>query len=82
MQSWLAGVLGPDKHTVLLVTHDVEEALYLSDRVLVLSSRPARVADRIEIELPRAPDRAAAVTSAEFSALRERALRSLAEAAR
>ena len=82
MQSWLAGVLGPDKHTVLLVTHDVEEALYLSDRVLVLSSRPARVAERIEISSPRMPDRAAAVTSAEFTALKERALRSLAEAAR
>jgi ABC-type nitrate/sulfonate/bicarbonate transport system ATPase subunit len=81
MQSWLAGVLGPDRHTVLLVTHDVEEALYLSDRVVVLSSRPARVADRIEITGPRAADRAAAVTSAEFTALKERALRSLAEAA-
>ena len=52
MQSWLAGVLEPDRHTVLLVTHDVEEALYLSDRVLVLSSRPAIVADRIEIPQP------------------------------
>jgi ABC-type nitrate/sulfonate/bicarbonate transport system ATPase subunit len=82
MQQWLAGVLGPDRHTVLLVTHDVEEALYLSDRVLVLSSRPARVADRIEISSPRAPDRAAAVTSAGFTALKERALRGLAEAAR
>jgi ABC-type nitrate/sulfonate/bicarbonate transport system ATPase subunit len=82
MQSWLAGVLGPDRHTVLLVTHDVEEALYLSDRVLVLSSRPARVADRIEIPGPRAPDRAAAVTSPEFTSLKERALRSLAEASR
>jgi ABC-type nitrate/sulfonate/bicarbonate transport system ATPase subunit len=82
MQSWLAGVLGPDRHTVLLVTHDVEEALYLSDRVVVLSSRPASVADRIEITAPRASDRAAAVTSPEFAALKERALRSLAEAAR
>jgi ABC-type nitrate/sulfonate/bicarbonate transport system ATPase subunit len=82
MQQWLAAVLGPDKHTVLLVTHDVEEALYLSDRVLVLSSRPARVADRIEIAQPRAADRAAAVTSPQFTALRERALRSLAKAAR
>jgi ABC-type nitrate/sulfonate/bicarbonate transport system ATPase subunit len=82
MQSWLAGVLGPDRHTVLLVTHDVEEALYLSDRVLVLSSRPASVADRIEIDEPRAPDRAAAVTSPEFAELKERALRSLAGAAR
>ena len=82
MQSWLARVLGPDKHTVLLVTHDVEEALYLADRVLVLSSRPASVADRIEIEGPRAPDRAAAVTSRRFAELKERALRSLAEGVR
>jgi NitT/TauT family transport system ATP-binding protein len=82
MQQWLAGVLSADRHTVLLVTHDVEEALYLSDRVLVLSSRPARVAQRIEVSSPRATDRAAAVTSPEFTELRERALRSLAEAAR
>ena len=82
MQSWLAGVLGPDLHTVVLVTHDVEEALYLSDRVLVLTPRPATVAERIEIEAPRATDRAAAVTSPEFAELKERALRSLAEAAR
>jgi ABC-type nitrate/sulfonate/bicarbonate transport system ATPase subunit len=82
MQSWLAGVLGPDRHTVLLVTHDVEEALYLSDRVLVLSSRPASVCDRIEIDGPRALDRAAAVTSPRFAELKQRALRSLAEGAR
>jgi ABC-type nitrate/sulfonate/bicarbonate transport system ATPase subunit len=78
MQSWLASVLRGDRHTVLLVTHDVEEALYLSDRVLVLSPRPAGVTDRIEISSPRADDRAAAVTSPEFAELKERALRSLA----
>jgi NitT/TauT family transport system ATP-binding protein len=78
MQSWLAGVLEGDRHTVLLVTHDVEEALYLSDRVLVLSPRPAGVADWIEIGDPRAADRAAAVTSPDFAELKERALRSLA----
>jgi ABC-type nitrate/sulfonate/bicarbonate transport system ATPase subunit len=82
MQSWLALVLREDRHAVLLVTHDVEEALYLSDRVLVLSSRPARVTDRIEIPDPRAADRAAAVTSPEFAALKERALRSLARGPR
>jgi ABC-type nitrate/sulfonate/bicarbonate transport system ATPase subunit len=81
MQSWLAEVLGPDRHTVLLVTHDVEEALYLSDSVLVLSSRPARVVDRIEVNGPRAADRAAAVTSPAFAQLRQRALRALAGAA-
>jgi ABC-type nitrate/sulfonate/bicarbonate transport system ATPase subunit len=77
MQSWLARILGADRHTVLLVTHDVEEALYLSDRVLVLSPRPAAVADRIEIPGPRRPDRAAAVTSPGFAELKQRALRSL-----
>jgi ABC-type nitrate/sulfonate/bicarbonate transport system ATPase subunit len=82
MQSWLAGVLHSDFHTVVLVTHDVEEALYLSDRVVVLTPRPGRVADSIETEAPRAGDRAAAVTSPEFAELKERALRSLMEAAR
>jgi ABC-type nitrate/sulfonate/bicarbonate transport system ATPase subunit len=77
MQSWLAGVLAGDPHTVLLVTHDVEEALYLSDRVLVLRPRPGRVAAEIEVPAPRAGDRAAAVTAPEFGELKQRALRTL-----
>jgi ABC-type nitrate/sulfonate/bicarbonate transport system ATPase subunit len=77
-QGWLAGVLANDAHTVLLVTHDVEEALYLSDRVVVLTPRPGRVAATLEGPAPRLPDRAAAVTSPEFAQARERALRLLA----
>jgi ABC-type nitrate/sulfonate/bicarbonate transport system ATPase subunit len=77
MQSWLARVLAPDRHTVLLITHDVEEALYLSDRVAVLTPRPARVAAQLDVPEPRASDRAGAVTSPEFVELRERALRKL-----
>jgi ABC-type nitrate/sulfonate/bicarbonate transport system ATPase subunit len=82
MQSWLAGVLRGDRHTVLLVTHDVEEALYLADRVLVLGPRPASVAEVIETEAPRSADRAAAVTSPGFAELKARALRRLGEARR
>ena len=78
MQVWLAGVLADDPHTVLLVTHDVEEALYLSDRVLVMTPRPGRVAAEIGVEGPRAADRAAAVTAPAFTELKERALRVLA----
>ena len=48
MQGWLAGALEADPRTVVLVTHDVEEALYLSDRVAVLSARPARVVEELE----------------------------------
>ncbi|MDP9188948.1 MAG: ABC transporter ATP-binding protein, partial [Actinomycetota bacterium] len=82
MQAWLAGVLAADAHTVLMVTHDVEEALYLSDRVVVLSARPGTIAAEIEVSEPRASDRAAAVTSSEFIELRESALRALAEGSR
>ena len=62
----------------MLVTHDVEEALYLSDQVVVMSPRPGQVAATLDVPEPRAPDRAAAVSSAEFAELRKRALRLLA----
>jgi NitT/TauT family transport system ATP-binding protein len=78
MQSWLAAALRGDRHTVLLVTHDIEEALYLCDRVAILSSRPARVVRELEVPTPRHPDRAATVTAAQFSALRAEAMGALA----
>ena len=77
-QGWLAGVLAADNHTVMLVTHDVEEALYLSDQVVVMSPRPGQVTATLDVPAPRATDRAAAVSSAEFAELREQALRLLA----
>ncbi|HEX5763648.1 MAG TPA: ABC transporter ATP-binding protein [Solirubrobacterales bacterium] len=82
MQAWLARALEDDPHTVVMVTHDVEEALYLSDRVLVLSARPARVIDEIAVPAPRAPGRDATVTDPEFVALRERAMAALREGMR
>jgi ABC-type nitrate/sulfonate/bicarbonate transport system ATPase subunit len=81
MQEWLAGALGEDPRTILLVTHDVEEALYLCDRVLVLSARPARVVEELTSPTPRGADRDGTVTDPAFVAARERAMRALHEAA-
>jgi ABC-type nitrate/sulfonate/bicarbonate transport system ATPase subunit len=77
MQEWLAQALATDPRTVVLVTHDVEEALYLCDRVAVLSARPARVVEELSAPAPRAPDRDEAVTDPAFVAVRERAMRAL-----
>jgi NitT/TauT family transport system ATP-binding protein len=82
MQEWLAGALRSDPRTVVLVTHDVEEALYLCDRVAILSSRPARIAAQLSAPAPRAEDRDAAVTDPGFVAAREEALRALHQATR
>jgi NitT/TauT family transport system ATP-binding protein len=74
MQDWLAGALAREPRTVLLVTHDVEEAIVLADRVLVLSPRPGRVVAEISVPLRRPRAR----TDARVVSLRERALSALA----
>jgi len=82
MQGWLAAALRSDPRTAVLVSHDVEEALYLSDRVVVLAARPARVVAELSPPSPRAANRDEAVTDPQFVALRERAMAALHEGAR
>jgi ABC-type nitrate/sulfonate/bicarbonate transport system ATPase subunit len=52
MRNELLRVLSEERHTVLLITHDVEEAIHLADRVLVLSPAPARIKSSFEVSLP------------------------------
>jgi NitT/TauT family transport system ATP-binding protein len=73
LREWLAAALADDPRTVVLVTHDVEEAVFLADRIVVLSPRPGRVVAEFDVDLPRPRS----VTSADFTAVKARALEAL-----
>lgn len=60
--------------TILVVTHDIDEAVYLSDRVVVLGARPARVLDVVDIELPSPRDQISSRALPEFAAQRTQVL--------
>jgi NitT/TauT family transport system ATP-binding protein len=74
LQAWLGAALETQPRTVLLVTHDVEEALVLADRVCVLSARPATVRTILDVPLARPRRR----TDPGLAPLRESALEALA----
>jgi ABC-type nitrate/sulfonate/bicarbonate transport system ATPase subunit len=77
MQDWLVGAMDRVPRTVLLVTHDVEEALLLSRLVVVLSARPGRVVRVLEVNHAAGGSRREIVTSPEFVSLKEQALEAL-----
>ena len=65
MQRWLLDVWQKHRRTILFITHDVDEALFLGDRVLAMSARPGRVKLELTVDLPR-PRRPDIVTSPDF----------------
>jgi ABC-type nitrate/sulfonate/bicarbonate transport system ATPase subunit len=77
MQEWLLGAIEGEPRTVLLVTHDVDEALLLTHQVVVMSARPGRILRTLETDFPRDVPRREIVTSPAFAALKEQALEAL-----
>ena len=73
MQTELRRILDEEQHTVLLITHDVEEAIYLADRILVLSARPTTIQATFAVDLPH-PRK---LSSPEAQSLREAILKEL-----
>jgi NitT/TauT family transport system ATP-binding protein len=78
LQEWLADTLRAERRTVVLVTHDVQEALYLADRVAIMSPRPGRIVAEIAVPMERPRPRRTTITSADFTALERLALDALA----
>ncbi|MDA1218027.1 MAG: ABC transporter ATP-binding protein [Chloroflexi bacterium] len=78
MQEWLLELWESMKKTIILITHDVDEAILLSDRVYVLTARPGRVKMVLNIELPRPRDYKS-VTTREFTELKSILLTTLHE---
>ncbi len=70
MQEWLTNVLSSIEASVLLITHDIEEAVFLSDRIYIMSDRPATIKEEIKINLAR-PRSRDIVTTGEFNAYKK-----------
>ncbi len=73
MQQWLLSVWAEQQSTILFVTHDVDEAIFLADRVVVMSARPGRIRQVFDVDLPR-PRGLALLTSPEFTGLKRQTL--------
>jgi len=76
MRGWLLDVWQSFRKTVILVTHDIEEAIFLSDRVYVMSPRPGTITLDLAVDLPR-PRTGEMIHEPEFLAYQRRLLKSL-----
>lgn len=80
MQRWLLDIWQRHRRTILFITHDVDEAIFLGDRVLVMTARPGRVKLMRKVDLPR-PRGADLITSTEFTAIKREVLDAIEEEA-
>jgi NitT/TauT family transport system ATP-binding protein len=72
LQDLLLDIWQRNRLTVVFVTHDIDEAAYLADRVVVLAASPTRVKETFSVALPRPRDQIATKAEPDFAALRGR----------
>lgn len=73
MQQWLLSVWEKEKRTIVFVTHDIDEAIFLADRVVVMTPRPGRIHEIIDVPIER-PRPVSSLTRPEFVGLKQRIL--------
>jgi ABC-type nitrate/sulfonate/bicarbonate transport system ATPase subunit len=81
MQHWLLDIWARHRRTVLFITHDIDEAIVLGDKVLVMTARPGTIKSETVIDLPRPRD-PSIVLSPEFIGLKQRLLAEIEEESR
>jgi len=76
MQEWLLQIWGDFKKTILFITHDIDEAIFLSDEIYILTPRPGTIKEKVSIHLPR-PRNEQTLLDSEFIQLKEYVLQAL-----
>jgi len=72
LQDEVARIVREDGRTVLFITHDLEEAIYLGDRVIALAANPGRIAEIVDVDLPRPRDQLTTREDSRFLQYRHR----------
>lgn len=76
MQEWLLQIWGDFKKTILFITHDIDEAIFLSDDIYILTPRPGTIKEKVSIQLPR-PRNEQTLLDSKFIQLKEYVLQAL-----
>jgi len=71
LQREISVILAQSPKTVVFVTHNMDEAIFFSDRILVMAARPGRILEEVAVDLPRPREADAVRASRQFAALRE-----------
>jgi ABC-type nitrate/sulfonate/bicarbonate transport system ATPase subunit len=77
MQEWLLKIWERFRRTIVFITHDIDEAIFLSDRIYIMTARPGRVKAEISVGLPRPRVSHEITTTAEFGPIKHQVLEAL-----